>query len=122
MHAKSALVVLTILAAGCGVGARRTATDLTGGDPARGAPAVARYGCGSCHTIPGVAGAHGLVGPALGGVRNRVYIAGVLTNNASNIERWIEKPHAINQRTVMPDLGVSDRDAADIAAFLYSLP
>lgn len=93
---------------------------LTGGDPARGSSAISRYGCGSCHTIPGIAGAHGLVGPSLEGLRSRVYIAGTLANNAENVERWIENPRLIDEHTVMPELGVSGPDATDIAAFLYS--
>jgi cytochrome c len=94
---------------------------MTGGDPDRGAIAISRYGCGSCHTIPGIAGAHGQVGPPLAGVVNRVYIAGSLTNQPLNLERWMEDPHSVNEHTVMPNLGVSTSDATDIAAYLYSL-
>ena len=33
------------------------------GDPQRGRTALAEFDCGVCHAIPGVAGAHGTVGP-----------------------------------------------------------
>jgi cytochrome c len=93
-------------------------------DPAglrRGAVAINRYGCGSCHTIPGIGGAHGLVGPTLSGIRSRVYIGGSLHNNTANLEQWIEDPHAVNAHTAMPSLRVTSGDAADITQYLYSL-
>ena len=34
------------------------ASNLTGGDVERGNASIRKYGCGSCHTIPGVGGAH----------------------------------------------------------------
>jgi cytochrome c len=89
--------------------------------PDRGALAITSYGCGSCHTIAGIAGAHGLVGPSLTGIRARVYIAGSLDNNPSNLERWIEDPQAVKKHTAMPNLGVTPQDAGDITQYLYSL-
>ena len=50
------------------------------GDPKRGAALIERYGCGACHTIPGINGANGLVGPPLNMMGRRIYIAGVLRN------------------------------------------
>ena len=93
---------------------------VTSGDPGRGAAAIFHYGCGSCHTIAGLTAAHGLVGPPLTGLRDRLYIAGVLENNPENLEHWIQHPKAVNPKTAMPNLGVSAKDAGDIAAFLYS--
>jgi len=94
---------------------------VTGGIPTRGAIAISRYGCGSCHTIGGISGANGLVGPPLTGVGNRIYVAGSLPNNSENMIRWIENPHTINEHTVMPNLAVTHSDATDIAAYLYTL-
>jgi cytochrome c1 len=54
-------------------------------------------------------------------IRSRVYIAGSIANEPAGLVRWIADPHSINQETVMPNLGISARDAADIAAYLYSL-
>jgi cytochrome c2 len=92
-----------------------------GGDPARGRQAVATYGCGSCHAIPGVPGAVGRVGPSLGGVGERAYLVGGLRNEPSELVRWIRFPQDVEPGTVMPALGVSEGDARDIAAYLYSL-
>jgi putative membrane protein len=94
---------------------------LTGGDARRGEEQIRRFGCGACHVIPGVAGARGLVGPPLTGVANRVYIAGVLTNTPDNLVRWIMTPQGVDSLTAMPNLGVGERDARDIAAYLYTL-
>ncbi len=101
--------------------AEQIAQAATGGSAARGAAAIARYGCGSCHVIPGVSGAVGRVGPPLSGVGDRFYIAGVLQNTPPNLIRWIENPPGVDEHTVMPKLGVTHRDAIDIAGYLYTL-
>ena len=93
--------------------ARANAYGITGGDPQRGIAAVSKYGCGSCHTIAGNRSAHGLVGPPLTGIGNRMYVAGVLENTPDNIVRWIQHPKAVDDKTVMPDLGVTQQDATD---------
>lgn len=98
-----------------------SARATTGGDPLKGSAAISRYGCGSCHTIPRIPGAHGLVGPPLTGIANRLYIAGELPNVPSNLMSWIRDPAKVNEKTLMPELGVTEDDARDIAAFLYSL-
>jgi cytochrome c len=98
-----------------------TAQVTTGGNIHRGAEMIQYYGCGSCHIIPGISGAGGLAGPPLSGVGNRIYIAGVLQNTPDNMMRWIENPKAVDEKTVMPNLGVTPKDAADIAGYLYTL-
>jgi cytochrome c len=113
-----ALAVLLLLN-GCANAGRKAAT--TGGDAGRGISAISRYGCSSCHTIPGIPGAHGLVGPSLAGLSDRMYIAGMLPNVPGNLVRWVKDPKSINEKTVMPNLGVTTQDAADIGAYLYSL-
>jgi cytochrome c2 len=100
---------------------RHTAQVTTGGDPVRGKAAIARYGCGSCHQIPGISDAVGLAGPPLSGIANRIYIAGVMQNTPDNMIRWIQHPKAVDEKTLMPELGVTDKDAADIAGYLYTL-
>jgi len=93
----------------------------TGGDPQRGAAAITRYGCGSCHTIAGISEAHGLAGPPLTGIGSRIYIAGVMQNTPENMMTWIRNPKGVDEKTVMPNLGVTSKDAADIGAYLYTL-
>ena len=91
-----------------------------GGDARRGPAAIVRYGCGSCHVIPGVGSAVGMVGPPLTAFSRRAYIAGELPNTADNLVTWITVPQAIEPGTAMPNLGVDDRSARDIAAYLYA--
>jgi cytochrome c len=91
------------------------------GDPDRGQRLISDYGCGSCHVVPGVGGADGLVGPPLTDFGRRSYIAGVLPNNAGNLQHWIRDPQSVVPGNAMPDLGVSPVDARDIAAYLLTL-
>jgi len=98
-----------------------TVAQMVGGNPHRGPMLIRSYGCSTCHTIAGVDGANGLVGPPLTGIADRAYIAGVLPNAPDNLVRWIENPKAVDPLTAMPVLGVSPADARDIAAYLYTL-
>ena len=119
-----AMLVASPLASSC-TGAHdaeaREAAAITGGDPARGAAIMRKYGCQTCHTIPGVVGADGLVGPPLAGIASRSYIAGVLPNAPDNMLRWIRNPKAVDPLTAMPNTGVTPSDARHIAAYLYTL-
>ena len=99
----------------------REAMLLTGGDPRRGVAAIGRYGCGSCHDIPGVKNARGTVGPPLSRVASRVYLAGRVTNTPADMIRWIQHPQRIEPGTAMPEMNVTDADARDIVAYLYTL-
>ena len=90
-------------------------------DPARGVRAIRAYGCGSCHMIPGVQGADGMVGPPLNGWRQRAIIAGYLANTPDHLVQWIVMPQSVAPGNAMPNLGVTDGDARDIAAYLYTL-
>jgi cytochrome c2 len=92
-----------------------------GGDAARGAKHIVAYGCGSCHTIPGITGADGQVGPPLTAWSRRRIIAGEVPNTPINLITWITVPQSIEPGVAMPNLGVSDGQARDIAAYLYSL-
>lgn len=93
----------------------------TGGDPARGAALIRDYGCGSCHQIPGIADANGLVGPPLANIGVRVYLAGMLRNTPDNLMFWLRHPQQVVPGNVMPDMGMTAPDARDIAAYLYTL-
>src|SRR5581483_413959 len=99
---------------------RATAAALTGGDADRGREKIQQYGCWICHTIPGIPGANATVGPPLNGIAGRFYVAG-RQNSPKNLVEWIQKPQSIRSPTPMPDMGVTDTDARDIAAYLYTL-
>jgi cytochrome c1 len=95
--------------------------EVPGGDAIRGQQAIVDYGCHSCHTIPGIAGADALVGPPLNDWADRHYIAGSLPNTTDNLLRWIMDPQEIEPGNAMPDMRVEDEAARDIAAYLYTL-
>ncbi|MFC7400586.1 c-type cytochrome [Chelatococcus sp. GCM10030263] len=97
------------------------AATLAAGDPGRAPMLMIRNGCAGCHTIPGVPGARGTVGPGLAGMSDRGFIAGVLPNTPENLARWIRDARSINPHTAMPTTGVSEADADSMAAYLYAL-
>jgi cytochrome c1 len=65
--------------------------------------------------------ADGTIGPPLGGFGSRIYIAGVQQNTPENLARWIARPQEVQPGNAMPDLGVTEPQARDIAAYLYTL-
>jgi len=90
-------------------------------DRGRGKTALQQYACVSCHVVPGVTGPDAKVGPPLAGIGSRQMLAGVLRNSPENMVRWLRAPHAFSPLGAMPDLGVKERDARDIAAYLATL-
>ncbi|HEY7663069.1 MAG TPA: c-type cytochrome [Xanthobacteraceae bacterium] len=117
-----ALFALPMILAGSGAALAFDGTALgVPGDPQRGRVLIHQYGCGSCHTVPGVNGADGVVGPPLDGMGRRIYVAGMLRNTPENLATWIEKPQQIVPGNVMPNMGISRKQARDIAAYLFTL-
>jgi len=103
------------------VACNHEARSLAGGDPARGKEAIARYGCNSCHNIPGVPGPKGMVGPTLEHMASRSVIAGKLPNNPQTMIDWLQNPTKFDPQSTMPNLGVTPADSRDISAYLYTL-
>jgi cytochrome c len=115
----AALVVALVVTAG-NVEARRSmavARALTRGDPERGREAIVVYGCGACHAVNGVAGADGKVGPDLRRISTQIY-GGAGQHDPDLLIRWILQPRKVRPDTAMPDLGLSETVARDIAAYL----
>jgi len=105
-----------------GAARRGTSSDqIVQGSPQRGASLVARLGCGACHAIPGIANADGLVGPPLDNIGSRTIIAGLLANTPRNMVSWLKSPQSILPGNAMPNIGLTDRDAGDIAIYLDTL-
>jgi cytochrome c1 len=48
-------------------------------------------------------------------------IAGELPNTPANLTHWIQHPREVEPKTAMPELGVTEDEAYDIAAYLYTL-
>jgi cytochrome c1 len=70
--------------------------------------------------IPGIQSTGGMVAP-LPSNGSRVYLAGRLPNTSDNISTWIQHPRAVDEKTAMPETGVTDADARDITAYGYTL-
>lgn len=90
---------------------------------AEGAQILATKPCVGCHTIPGIPGATGQVGPNLAGVASRTKIAGGAVNNTGpdDLKKWILNPAALKPGTLMPNVGLTDDEATKIVAFLETL-
>lgn len=117
-HAAVGFALCAVGLAGC----QRLSASVPGLDPdaARGIELVDRYGCAACHEIPGAAVA-GHVGPTLRDVRRRAYLAGGLPNTPLQMVELIRFPDRARPGTLMPNLRVSEPDARELAAFLYTL-
>jgi cytochrome c1 len=51
----------------------------------------------------------------------RSFIAGVLSNTSENMVAWLMSPQRVDPLSAMPDLGVTEQDARNIAAYLETL-
>jgi cytochrome c1 len=111
-----------LLLAGCGPAPdeplRRWQVEAA--DLSRGRQLMSQFQCGSCHAVPGVPGG-GQRAPALERFGRRAYIAGQLPNSPEVLQRWLLDPPAMLPGTTMPRLGLSERDARDVAGYLLSL-
>jgi len=88
-------------------------------DAANGKAVIARVGCGSCHTIAGVAWPEGKVGPRLDGLAGRALIAGKLPNRPDVLAAFIRDAPALAPGSGMPAMPVTKAEARDIAVYLY---
>jgi L-cysteine S-thiosulfotransferase len=114
------LLPVAVIVAACD-GEPSASQRVIGGDPRSGAALIAAYGCTACHQVPGIALATGTVGPSLAGFARRAYIAGRLPNRPMMLTAWLRDPPAIDPETAMPALGLTEPEALDVAAYLYTL-
>ena len=120
LRAVCTLLAIALVSA-CSPDRHAAARALTGGEPERGRELCRRYSCGSCHVIPGVSEDPGKLGPTLDGVAVRSKLGGQVANTPDNMKQWIRDPHAMKRGSAMPKLGVTDDDARDLAAYMYTL-
>jgi cytochrome c len=114
-----AAAFFAVVLAACGDDAKPV--RVPGGDAKLGKRLIEQYQCGSCHAIPEVAAARGSAGPPLDGFGRRSYIAGRIPNLPDPLAQWLVNPPAMKPGTMMPDLGISQKDARHMAAYLYTL-
>ena len=109
-----ATVALAMLA-GCG----GPGSDL--GDARTGQVIIAQQACGACHRIPGIDGAEGTAGPALDHFASQPKIAGVLPNSPAALQQFLLAPEMVVKGGAMPNMALSQTQARQIAAYLYTL-
>ncbi len=119
-QSRLALAASLILTA-CGGTNANQPTKAAIGDAKAGALWIGRSGCGSCHIIPGIMHANGLVGPPLIHFSKRTIVAGYLPNTPANLVNWLQHPQQIAPGNAMPEAGLTNKQARDIAAYLQGL-
>ena len=110
---------------------RKARTAATGeaadGEAAEGEELFVTRGCGACHTIDGLEGAAGKVGPDLTHLQSRDWFAGATFElNERNLRRWLRnppemKPMRPENNQGMPDLGLSEEEITKLIAYLETL-
>ena len=90
-------------------------------DAARGRQVIARVGCASCHTIPGISWPEGQLGPTLHGFAASNLISGKLPNRPEILTAYVRNAPAVLPGTTMPAMPISEGEARDVAAYLYTL-
>jgi cytochrome c oxidase subunit 2 len=79
-------------------------------------------GCQGCHTIDGLPGFAGILGPNLTHFASRRTFAGaILPNNPDNLRMWLDNPGAVKPGVDMPDLPLSQQDIDALVQYLGSL-
>jgi cytochrome c1 len=112
-------VALAFVVAGCEAETPSRAHGT--GDPDKGRTVIAQAGCGTCHEIPGVSGASGIVGPSLRRFAGRTLIGGVHVNEPQVLVSWLRDAPELSPETGMPQMPISEQEARDAAAYLYTL-
>ena len=117
--AASAWLAICAVAAGCDAGKAQREVEMNSmGNPEHGRQLIGSYGCGACHMIPGIRLAGGRVGPPLDSFARRRTVAGKLANTPDALTHWIQVPQSVVPGNDMPDLGLTRRQARDVAAYL----
>jgi mono/diheme cytochrome c family protein len=112
----ASLVTLCLVTlAGC------DAPDSGVGDTRVGQAIITQQDCGACHRIPGISSADGTAGPPLDHFATQAKIAGVLPNTPAALTRFLRAPETVVKDGTMPNMALSETQARQIAAYLYTL-
>lgn len=91
------------------------------GDATNGKKLIDQYACLSCHRIPGFDGPQGSMGPSLEAFAARKAIAGGIPNEPATIAAYLQNPQGVDPQNRMPPLGITEAEARDITAYLFTL-
>ena len=120
LYARASIVLAGALIAACAP-ERDFEPRVRNADADNGRLALRSHECGVCHLIPGVPGAVGRVGPTLAAYSRFPYVAGKFPNEPELLIRWIRDAPALAPQTAMPAIAVTEQEARDMAAYLYTL-
>jgi cytochrome c oxidase subunit 2 len=88
---------------------------------AEGRQVFEKTACINCHTVAGTI-ANGRFGPDLTHLMSRDTIAaGAAPNTPENLRLWVKNPSAIKPGSLMPAMGLNDRDLNTLTAYLQTL-
>ncbi|HEV2392569.1 MAG TPA: cytochrome c oxidase subunit II [Verrucomicrobiae bacterium] len=88
------------------------------GPGAQGEKLFSTLTCANCHSV-GQAAARPSIAPDLTHLAGRQTLAGgVLENTPANLVRWLRSPQAIKPGSLMPNLQLTQQQAAELAAYL----
>lgn len=114
------MIALTALLCACADKSEPPRT-IMGADAARGLEVIEGIGCAACHDTPGVAWPKGLAGPSLQGFADTPMIAGQFPNRPDQLIRFLKDAPSMAPATAMPAMPLTDAEARDVAAYLYTL-
>jgi cytochrome c1 len=117
----SAFLLASLLALGACKPPPSDPQPIAGADPAAGRKLAAAVGCGACHALPGIDWPKGRVGPDLAGFADQTLIAGRLPNRPDLLAAYVRNAPALTPGTTMPAMPLSEEEARDVAAYLYTL-
>lgn len=120
MGVRQAPLLLALMLAACD-GAPDEHPLMPGASAERGRAVAERVACASCHRIPGIEWPDGRLGPSLAGFADRGMIAGALPNRPDVLTAWVRNAPQLIPGTTMPAMPIDEKEAADIAAYLYTL-
>ena len=94
---------------------------IMGADASRGLEVMDRVGCAACHVTPGIDWPRGLAGPSLQGFADSPMIAGQFPNRPGVQTTFSRDAPSIAPPPAMPAMPLTDAEARDVAAYLYTL-
>ena len=113
--------VMTVAVSPSGAKGMSADTGVNMADAKLGQADFEREACFACHTISGTM-AFGRNGPDLTHLMSRdTLAAGILPNNAENMKAWIANPDTFKPGSLMPAMHLSDKENAEITAYLLTL-
>lgn len=94
---------------------------LAGADPSRAIPLMERAGCAACHQVPGILWPAGATAASLDGFGASPLISGRLPNQPDVLVRFLRDAPSLDPQTAMPPMPLTEAEARDVAAYLYTL-